>query len=140
MAIVFIAALLVGVDAFVSASQRWVVRRRVVAVAAAAARAGAQGDAEVLRVGGVLDADAATARAGQLIGVAHMTGTVTVDPAADQLIEERNCIEALKLIGEHRRLGIPGREETRPRMLCPAGRTQIEMHVAAAQSNPVGRG
>ena len=79
MTAVLIVYLMVGAWALVSASQQWAVRRDVQGVAAAAARAGAQGDQLALRQGGVLDANAAVGRAQAIIATAGYTGTVSVD-------------------------------------------------------------
>jgi Flp pilus assembly protein TadG len=79
MTAVLVVFLMVGVWALVSASQQWAARRDAQGVAAAAARAGAQGDRTALRVGGVLDTNAAAERAQTIIGSAGYTGTVTVD-------------------------------------------------------------
>jgi hypothetical protein len=79
MAVILITFLMVGAWALVSASQQWTARRDAYAVAAAAARAGAQTDPMVLRAGGLLDADGATARARQVLTATGHHGTVTVD-------------------------------------------------------------
>ena len=79
MTAVLIVYLMIGAWALVSASQQWAVRRDVQGVAAAAARAGAQGDQLALRQGGVLNADAAVDRAQAIIATAGYTGTVTVN-------------------------------------------------------------
>ncbi|MGE0795442.1 MAG: pilus assembly protein TadG-related protein, partial [Acidimicrobiia bacterium] len=52
MTAVLIVFLMIGAWAVVSASQQWAVRRDAAGVAAAAARAGAQGDLSALRAGG----------------------------------------------------------------------------------------
>jgi hypothetical protein len=54
------------------------VRRDVQGVAAAAARAGAQGDETALRNGGILDPSVAAARAQQIITIAGYNGNVAV--------------------------------------------------------------
>jgi Flp pilus assembly protein TadG len=79
MTAVLIVFLMVGAWALVSASQQWAVRRDAQGVAAAAARAGAQGDQIALRQGGVLDATAAAGRAEAIISTAGYSGTVSVD-------------------------------------------------------------
>jgi Flp pilus assembly protein TadG len=79
MTAVLIVFLMVGAWALVSASQQWAVRRDAQGVAAAAARAGAQGDQTALRQGGVLDPTAATGRAQAIISTAGYSGTVSVD-------------------------------------------------------------
>jgi Flp pilus assembly protein TadG len=81
MTAVLIVFLMVGAWALVSASQQWSVRRDASGVAAAAARAGAQGDGMALRQGGPLDPAAAIARAQAIIGTAGYSGTVAVDGA-----------------------------------------------------------
>jgi hypothetical protein len=82
MATVLIVALMVGAWALVSASQQWTARRDAYALAAAAARAGAQGDAGALRAGGLLDPDGAVQRANRVLAAAGRTGSVRVDGAA----------------------------------------------------------
>ena len=79
MATILIAFLMVGAWALVSASQQWAARRDAYATAAAAARAGAQGDPTILRGGGVLDVDGAAGRADQVLAAAGYEGVVTVD-------------------------------------------------------------
>jgi hypothetical protein len=71
--------LMLGAWALVSASQQWGTRREAYAVAAAAARAGAQGDPQQLRTGGVLDADAASGRAQAIVAASGYSGSVHVD-------------------------------------------------------------
>jgi hypothetical protein len=79
MATILIVFLMVGAWALVSASQQWNTRRDVHAVAAAAARAGAQGDPASLRTGTVLDPGAALQRARAILAAGGYTGAVTVD-------------------------------------------------------------
>src|SRR3954454_4863700 len=79
MTVIFVAFLMVGCWALVSASQQWGARREAHAVAAAAARAGAQGDVASIRVGVIVDPVAPTARAESVIAAAGYTGTVWVD-------------------------------------------------------------
>lgn len=79
MATILIVFLMVGAWALVSAAQQWNTRRDVHAVAAAAARAGAQGDPADLRGGTVLDPDHAAQRAQAILAAAGYTGTVNVD-------------------------------------------------------------
>lgn len=79
MTAILIVFLMVGAWSLVSASQQWAARRDVQGVAAAAARAGAQGDLSALRRGGVLDANAAVQRAQAIIGASGYSGTVRVD-------------------------------------------------------------
>ena len=81
MATILVVFLMIAGWALVSASQQWTARRDTHAVAAAAARAGAQGDTNQLRNGGVLDPDAATQRAQAIIAAAGYHGTVTIDGA-----------------------------------------------------------
>lgn len=77
-ATIFVAFLMLGAWALTSASQQWAARRDVHAVAAAAARAGAQGDPYALRAGGVIDPDAAVSRAQTIIGMAGYSGAVSI--------------------------------------------------------------
>src|SRR6476660_8523922 len=77
-ATIFVVFLMFGAWALTSASQQWAARRDVYGVAAAAARAGAQGDPYALRTGGVVDPEAATDRAQSIIALAGYSGTVTV--------------------------------------------------------------
>jgi hypothetical protein len=81
MATVLVIFLMVGAWSLVSASQQWNTRREVHAVAAAAARAGAQSDPDTLRAGAgaVLDPGAATQRAQAILAASGYTGAVTVD-------------------------------------------------------------
>ena len=79
MTAVLIAFLMVGAWALVSASQQWAVRRDAQGVAAAAARAGAQGDPTALRRGGVIDTTAATVRAQAIMDTAGYSGVVVID-------------------------------------------------------------
>jgi hypothetical protein len=81
MATIFVIFLMIGAWALVSASQQWGARREAHAVAASAARAGAQGDPNVLRTGGVLDPDLATQRAQQILTASGYNGTVRIDGA-----------------------------------------------------------
>jgi Flp pilus assembly protein TadG len=82
MATIFVIFLMIGAWALVSASQQWGARREAHAVAASAARAGAQGDPNVLRAGGVLDPDIATVRARAILAASGYNGTVSIDGAA----------------------------------------------------------
>ena len=82
MATIFVIFLMIGAWALVSASQQWGVRRDAHAVAASAARAGAQGDENTLRLGGVLDPDLAVQRAQAIIDASGYTGTVSIDGVA----------------------------------------------------------
>jgi hypothetical protein len=79
MAAILVAFLMIGAWALVSASQQWAVRREAYAVAAAAARAGAQADPDALRAGGLLNGDTAAARAQAIIVASGYRGTVSVD-------------------------------------------------------------
>lgn len=79
MTTVLVVFLMLGGWALVSASQQWSARREAYGAAAAAARAGAQGDITSLRSGGVVDADAATARAEAILAASGYAGTVTID-------------------------------------------------------------
>ena len=82
MATVLVIFLMIGAWALVSASQQWNMRREVHAVAAAAARAGAQSDPDTLRAGAVLDPAAATRRAQAILAASGYSGAVTVDGIA----------------------------------------------------------
>lgn len=82
MTAVLIVFLMIGAWAVVSASQQWAVRRDAAGVAAAAARAGAQGDLSALRAGGVLDPTAAAGRAQLIIDTAGYSGAVSVEGQA----------------------------------------------------------
>jgi Flp pilus assembly protein TadG len=82
MATVLVVFLMVGAWALVSASQQWNVRRQVHAVAAVAARAGAQGDPDTLRAGAVVDPADATRRAQAILAASGFDGAVNIDDAA----------------------------------------------------------
>src|SRR3954451_16083775 len=82
MATVLVVFLMFGAWALVSASQQWNARRDVHAVAAAAARAGAQSDPDTLRAGGFLDPGTAIQRAQAILAASGYSGTVSVDGAA----------------------------------------------------------
>jgi len=58
--------------------------------------------------------------------------------AADQFDRECGGVEALKLIGEHVASHSTARRSM-TRRAWPTGRTQVEVHVAAPQSNPIRR-
>ena len=79
MATILVTFLMIGSWSLISASQQWAARRDVQGVAASAARAGAQGDQQALRRGGVLDPDAATDRAQAIIAASGYAGVVSVD-------------------------------------------------------------
>lgn len=79
MATILVAFLMLGGWALLSATQQWSARRDAHATAAAAARAGAQGDQESLRTGGVVDPAAATSRAQAILAASGFTGSVIVD-------------------------------------------------------------
>jgi Flp pilus assembly protein TadG len=79
MTVILIAFLMVGTWSLVSASQQWSARREAHAAAAAAARAGAQGDPDQFRAGLVIDPDAATGRAQAILAATGYSGTVTID-------------------------------------------------------------
>jgi Flp pilus assembly protein TadG len=79
MATILVAFLMIGSWSLISASQQWAARRDVQGVAASAARAGAQGDQQALRRGGVLDPDAAADRAQAIIAASGYAGVVSVD-------------------------------------------------------------
>jgi hypothetical protein len=79
MATILVAFLMLGCWALISASQQWNGRREAHAVAASAARAGAQGDFDSIRNGQVLDPDAAVARAQAIIASSGYSGSVQVE-------------------------------------------------------------
>ncbi len=79
MTVILIAFLMLGSWSLISASQQWSARREAHAAAAAAARAGAQGDPNQFRAGLVIDPDAATDRAQTILAATGYTGTVTID-------------------------------------------------------------
>lgn len=79
MATILVASLMIGSWSLISASQQWAARRDVQGVAASAARAGAQGDQQSLRRGGVLDPSAAVDRAQAIIAASGYSGVVSVD-------------------------------------------------------------
>ena len=81
MTTILVVFLMFGAWALVSATQQWSVRRDAHAVAAAAARAGAQGDPTALRSGGVIDDAAAIERAQAIISISGYSGDVSVDGA-----------------------------------------------------------
>lgn len=82
MAAVLVMFLMVGAWALVSASQQWATRRDAYAAAAAAARAGAQANPDLLRSGVLLDDDSAVGRAEAILATAGYRGTVRIDGAA----------------------------------------------------------
>ncbi len=82
MATILVTFLMIGSWSLISASQQWAARRDVQGVAASAARAGAQGDQQALRRGGVLDADAAADRAQAIITASGYSGVVSVEGSA----------------------------------------------------------
>lgn len=79
MATIFIAFLMIAAWALLSATQQWSARRDVHAVAAAAARAGAQGDSDVLRTGIIINPDVASGRAQAILSASGYSGSVSVD-------------------------------------------------------------
>lgn len=79
MATILIAFLMIGCWALVSASQQWDSRREAHAVAASAARAGAQGDADSIRRGVLLDPTSATSRANAILAASGLSGSVSID-------------------------------------------------------------
>lgn len=82
MTAILIVFLMLGAWSLVSASQQWAARRDAHAAAAAAARAGAQGDPNQLRVGLVLDEDSAVTRAQAILAASGYSGTIAVDGVA----------------------------------------------------------
>ena len=79
MTVILIAFLMLGSWSLISASQQWSARREAHAAAAAAARAGAQGDPNQFRAGLVIDPEAATGRAQDILSATGYTGIVTID-------------------------------------------------------------
>ena len=79
MATILIVFLMVGGWALLSAAQQWNARRDAHAVAAAAARAGAQGDPLSLRADTVMDPDTAVTRAQAILAASGHGGNVTID-------------------------------------------------------------
>jgi Flp pilus assembly protein TadG len=77
MVVIFIVFLMVSSFALISATQQWNTRRDARAIAASAARAGAQGDVDA-RGGGFFDSTLATQRAQAVLGAAGATGSVSV--------------------------------------------------------------
>lgn len=75
---ILVALLAFGAWALVSASQLWSVRLDAHSVAAAAARAGAQGDPASRRSGGGIDEAAAIERAQAIIAISGYSGDVSV--------------------------------------------------------------
>jgi Putative Flp pilus-assembly TadE/G-like len=82
MTAILIAFLMLGAWSLVSASDEWSARREAHAAAAAAARAGAQGDPSEFRLGLVLDAESAASRAQNILAASGYSGTVIVDGVA----------------------------------------------------------
>ena len=58
---------------------------------------------------------------------------------SDQSLQNRCRREAGIVVDEHRGAGIPGRKEAAPGMLGPAGGTDVPVHVAGLQPEPVHR-
>lgn len=81
MTTILIVFLMIGCWALLSASQQWNARREANAVAAAAARAGAQGDGAALRSSQVLDPASAAERAHAILTSSGATGTVAINGA-----------------------------------------------------------
>ena len=79
MTTIFIGFLMVATWSLISAGQQWGARRDAYATAAAAARAGAQADPELLRQGLLVDPEAATQRAQNVLAAAGMAGSVVVE-------------------------------------------------------------
>lgn len=79
MTTILVVFVMVGGWALMSASQQWNARRDAHTVAAAAARAAAQGDERSLRASGVIDPGAAAARADAIITASGYWGSVAVD-------------------------------------------------------------
>lgn len=81
MVTILIAFLMIGGWALLSATQQWNTRRDVHAVAAAAARAAAQGDQDAIRSGGLVDPDLANGRAQAILAASGHSGSVIIDGA-----------------------------------------------------------
>lgn len=79
MVTILITFLMIGGWALLSASQQWNARREAHAVAAAAARAGAQGDTDALRNDVVLNPDVAVSRAQAIVAASGYSANVTID-------------------------------------------------------------
>lgn len=79
MTAVFLIFLMTSFWALMSASDQWNTRRDVHGVAAAAARAGAQGDPDTFREGISIDPTQAANRARSVLAAAGYGGTVDVD-------------------------------------------------------------
>jgi Flp pilus assembly protein TadG len=82
MVTIFVVFLMLAAWALVSSSQQWNARREAHATAAAAARAGAQGDPNALRSGLVLDPDSARSRAQRILDSAGYRGTISIVDAS----------------------------------------------------------
>jgi Flp pilus assembly protein TadG len=82
MTAILIAFLMLGAWSLVSASQEWSARREAHSAAAAAARAGAQGDPNEFRLGLVLDEESAVTRAQNILAASGYSGSITVDGVA----------------------------------------------------------
>ena len=76
---VFLVFLMLGFWSLMAASQQWNARRDAHATAAAAARAGAQGDPVAIRSGTPLDPSIAMTRAQQVLDASGHSGVVRVD-------------------------------------------------------------
>ncbi len=60
-----------------------------------------------------------------------------VTPARSISAISRAGVEARVVVDEDGRLGVPGREEVGPGVLGPAGRGDVQMHVAGLEADPV---
>jgi len=79
MSIVLLSALLVGITTLISAGDQWESRRKAASAAATMARAGAQGDVNLLRDGiGVIDPTGAQQRVGEVVAALN-----SADPTAN---------------------------------------------------------
>ncbi len=77
--VVFLTALLAASTVLVSASEQWEARRKAAAAAATMARAGAQGDADLIRNGGEgIDPDRASQRANEMLAVLNEADGETI--------------------------------------------------------------
>ena len=79
MTSIFVVFLMVAFWALMSASQQWNTRRDVQGVAAAAARAAAQGDSVAIRSGTIIDPAVAQSSAMAVLEAAGYRGTVKID-------------------------------------------------------------
>jgi Flp pilus assembly protein TadG len=86
MTAILIGFLMIGGWALISGSQQWSARRDAYATAAAAARAGAQGDTTALRNGEVFEPGTAVSRAEAILAASGHGGVVTVDGTSVRVV------------------------------------------------------